>query len=477
MANDTMYPIPVYGQNFRFIFVQDGALNQTGVISAVLTNVITNGDTTHAPTGDAVFDALALKADDSLVVHKAGTETITGAKTFTNGIISQKSSTGVSVKNSTGVNTMDLGHGFGSDTDGHSWIYNRANGDIVFGTNNIERGRVRSDGALIWGNNIVSTGTLAALQTQNRGGTSKTYSWYSPLGADLQLDVSGAGTVFRVDNSGNTTANGSVTSSGTFKSSTTNVTLSNDGSAGGVFLRPNGAGSSTGQTVINSAGTLSVSGDIINSVGTVGTQTIMQSHAWTNGVPRWKWVFETNASMSLYGYNTSGVSPVQALNIATTSAGGANVITSTMDIKGRDLYASRGDGTGVIYLNATADRYLYYDGTIYNLPTANLSVGGAVLAGGIELGYRDIPRITGGFDRGKMFATSAGQTLTTGPAAGSTYSIYNDSASAITLTQGAGLTLRLAGTATTGNRTLAARGIATLWYNSTTEAIISGNVT
>jgi len=32
----------------------------------------------------------------------------------------------------------------------------------------------------------------------------------------------------------------------------------------------------------------------------------------------------------------------------------------------------------------------------------------------------------------------------------------------------------IAGTANTGNRTLAARGMATIWFNSATEAVISG---
>ncbi|UCH49051.1 MAG: hypothetical protein JSU95_04465, partial [Betaproteobacteria bacterium] len=58
--------------------------------------------------------------------------------------------------------------------------------------------------------------------------------------------------------------------------------------------------------------------------------------------------------------------------------------------------------------------------------------------------------------------------------AGDAFSIYNNSAAAVTVTQGASLTLRQAGTTNTGNRTLAARGLATIWFNSTTEAIISG---
>lgn len=43
-----------------------------------------------------------------------------------------------------------------------------------------------------------------------------------------------------------------------------------------------------------------------------------------------------------------------------------------------------------------------------------------------------------------------------------------------TLTQGSGVTMRLAGTATTGNRTLAARGIATLFFVSASEVAVGG---
>ena len=95
--------------------------------------------------------------------------------------------------------------------------------------------------------------------------------------------------------------------------------------------------------------------------------------------------------------------------------------------------------------------------------------------GGIEIGYRDIPRVTGGLERGKCNAVAAGFTVNTGAAAGSAFSVYNDSGSAFTITQGGGLTLRLGGTGTTGNRTLAARGFATIWFNSTTEAVIQGS--
>lgn len=47
---------------------------------------IADGDTARAPSRNAVFDALAVKANDSAVVHTNGDETINGAKTFTSQI-------------------------------------------------------------------------------------------------------------------------------------------------------------------------------------------------------------------------------------------------------------------------------------------------------------------------------------------------------------------------------------------------------
>lgn len=118
--------------------------------------------------------------------------------------------------------------------------------------------------------------------------------------------------------------------------------------------------------------------------------------------------------------------------------------------------------------------------------TGNLTLGGSVTSvatgatiDGVTIGYRNIPRSTTSGtavvgDVGKVIAVSAGITVPNSTfAAGDAISIYNDSAAAITITAGVG-TLRLAGTTTTGNRTLAARGMATIWFNSATEAVISG---
>ena len=81
-------------------------------------------------------------------------------------------------------------------------------------------------------------------------------------------------------------------------------------------------------------------------------------------------------------------------------------------------------------------------------------------------------------DRGKSVDTSAGVTVP-GSAdvafpVGATVTITNFSASPITITQGAGVTLILAGSTNTGNRQLANYGVATLRMYSPDLWIISG---
>lgn len=79
-------------------------------------------------------------------------------------------------------------------------------------------------------------------------------------------------------------------------------------------------------------------------------------------------------------------------------------------------------------------------------------------------------------DAGKQISiTTGGVTLNTGVlSVGDAVTIYNNSASSQTITQGSGVTLRLAGTTTTGNRTLAQRGLATLLCVGAEEFVISG---
>lgn len=79
-------------------------------------------------------------------------------------------------------------------------------------------------------------------------------------------------------------------------------------------------------------------------------------------------------------------------------------------------------------------------------------------------------------DVGKIISnTTGGITLNTGTlTSGQAVSIFNDSGSSQTITQGGGVTMYLAGTATTGNRTLAQRGICTITCVGSEKFVISG---
>lgn len=87
-------------------------------------------------------------------------------------------------------------------------------------------------------------------------------------------------------------------------------------------------------------------------------------------------------------------------------------------------------------------------------------------------------------DKGKHISITTGgvtvppSTLTGGVyvpfAVGDVVSIYNNSGSNQTITAGAGVTLRLVGTATAGNRTLAQRGLATILCVAPNEFVVTG---
>jgi hypothetical protein len=129
---------------------------------------------------------------------------------------------------------------------------------------------------------------------------------------------------------------------------------------------------------------------------------------------------------------------------------------------------------GNVTINAPSSGAHSISGTTNYTPTDGPS--------NVEIGFRRVPKTTDTtLNTAKVaqcIAVTAGVTIPASVyAAGDSFSIYNDSSSSITLTQGSGLTLRQSGTSNTGNRTLAARGMATIWFNSATEAIVMGDVT
>ena len=162
-----------------------------------------------------------------------------------------------------------------------------------------------------------------------------------------------------------------------------------------------------------------------------------------------------------------------------TLAGNQVAILASPTFTGTPAAPTPANGTNTTQLATTAFVQSQLAANAY-APLSSPALTGTPTTGGIEIGYRSIPRrTTSGTlvvgDRGGCVAITAGITVPNSVfAAGDAVSIYNDSAGALTVTQGAGVTLRLAGTTTTGSRTIAARGVATLWFNSASEVVMSG---
>jgi hypothetical protein len=123
---------------------------------------------------------------------------------------------------------------------------------------------------------------------------------------------------------------------------------------------------------------------------------------------------------------------------------------------------------------------------------SSTSFGNATLTGtsttnGVEIGYRTIPGTAknanytiAASDSGRALyhtdTSTYSYTVNTGVmAGGEVVVVVNDSASgAVTIVEGIGMTLRLANSASSGSRTVAVRGIATITYISATVAYVSG---
>jgi len=151
--------------------------------------------------------------------------------------------------------------------------------------------------------------------------------------------------------------------------------------------------------------------------------------------------------------------------------------TGTFRQNGSAFVASRwtaGSGDNIYRLNGDI-------GIGVASPTAKLDVNGVIKDANGNV--RSIPNNdkTSGYtltanDIGELInITTGGVTVPASVfSAGNSITIYNNSGSNQNILQGSGVTLRLAGTSTTGNRTLALRGIATVMCVGSNDFVISG---
>ena len=182
-----------------------------------------------------------------------------------------------------------------------------------------------------------------------------------------------------------------------------------------------------------------------------------------NVAVQWSWTntqtFSNTITFSgnLYSSNviTANNMTVTAVNTATFTANSTvfkfanNLPVHANGVVGASGTVLTSNGTGVYWATSTSD---------------TITLNGQTAA--YQLAATDV---------GKVVSTNSAVTVNGAVlAAGFNCSIYNNSGLAITLTSGAGATIYIAGTATTGNRTLAQRGVATLLCVAANTFVISG---
>jgi hypothetical protein len=216
------------------------------------------------------------------------TGAVTGPASSTDNAIARFNGTGGGVIQNSGIivddsNNLTLG-GILRSTGANPAIY-IGGGDTSTGTASIEIGQSRTaNGAAVidlhgqtgtdYDARIIRNGGAnGSLQIVNNGSGGIALTGNTTITGTLAAsgDFSAAAGTFSAAVSGTTgTFSGSVTSSSSFLSSGVNAFLANNGSSGGVYLRPNGVGSTSGQLLVASSGATSINGNTtINGTLTV----------------------------------------------------------------------------------------------------------------------------------------------------------------------------------------------------------------
>jgi hypothetical protein len=352
----------------------------------------------------------------------------------------------------------------------------------------------------------ISIATSAAPSFATSVTTPTVYGGTSASASLTLQSTSGAGTtdsiLFKVGNNGATTAM-SIASGGTVTIGTLSLTNPLGVASGGTGLSAtplngqidigNGTNftrttisSGTGVSVTNGAGTITiantgvtsnVAGTGISVSGATGAVTITNSGV--TSIVAGTGITISGATGAVTISSSSG-SNVSSISFGSTGLTPATATTGVVTVAGTLAVAN--GGTGVTSSTGTGSNVLSASPTFTGtLNAAAITASGAITD---SIGnVRDVPQnaqtaayVLVATDNGKHIAiTTGGITVNSGIfSAGQSVTVYNNSASSQTITQGTSVTMYLVGTATTGNRTLAQRGLCTIFCVASNTFVITG---
>jgi hypothetical protein len=312
---------------------------------------------------------------------------------------------------------------------------------------------------------------------------------------DISLDTTPtlggnlAGAGFNVSNVGNISATGNITGGNLITAGIVSAT----GNVSGNFFIGNGSQltglpatygnanvatflAAYGSNTITTTGNITA-GNIIGNISITGNVTGTSANV-TLVAGAYSWTFDNTG-------NTQGNLSLTGANITINNAPGGN---EGAEIKWALPSAANTVLSGVVVQDVFQNGMRFFESS-GNSRGLYMDLGNVPNGAGTAVGYRDIPQVS--FTANTTIATTdAGRhyysTLSTGNVltiannasqgfqVGAAISIINQGTGNITVAQGSGVTLYLAGNATSGNRTVATFGMATLIKVATDTWFING---
>jgi hypothetical protein len=460
-----------------------GTLNATGLFingvavgtgSGSVTSVNASGGTTGMSfTGGPITTSGTLTLSGTLATANGGT----GQTTFTNGQVLVGKTDGTLAKT-----TLTAGSGITiTNGDGTVTIAASAGGGTVTSIDasggltglTFSGGPVTTSGTLILGGTLAlaNGGTGAATASGARlnlgaaaSGSALASGITMSTGRILGRTTAGAGALEEISvgtglalAAGALNLSGAITSTGLLMNS---ARILGRSSAGTSFIEEISIGSG-----------LSLSGGVLSSTSGGGSVTSVALSGGTTGL-----------TVSGSPITTSGTITLGGTLAVANGGTGATTLSGVVIGNGTSAFTTKTNPTGAFV--GTTDSQTLTNKTL----EASNSVNDTGTIAATSVGFRGIPQNsqTSGYtlaltDAGKHISiTTGGITIPANSSVafpvGTTIVIYNNGASAqnIAITTD---TLRLAGTATTGTRSLAQRGVATCIKVASTEWVVTGNVT
>ena len=324
------------------------------------------------------------------------------------------------------------------------------------------------DAAGSGGGDLRTSGGTPCLQWGGGGGTNVTINGainMNGAGAAIQISPTSSGTVTINPNGASTMNNvaigGTTPLAGTFTDFRVNNTISLAGSTGtaGYLIQSNGA---SAPTWVNPASlTVSAAATATNATNAANVGIVDDTTTATTVYPVWANSTSGNQALETSSTKFSFVPSTGTLSATVFSGAGTSLTGTASSLTAGAVANALTAGTG---LTATA--------------TFNGSAAITFNATGSTINSQTTGYTLLAADAGKTISiTTGGVTVPNAVlSAGNIVTIYNNSGSSQTITQGASLTLQWAGQAssTTGNRTLGLYGIATIIFISSSVAVISG---